>query len=82
MGQVVLLQPATLEAQFVHVAIDDSRARKILGYVFTLAPFVNLRPLIYRTRYRPQWEMAQIIRYTVDELESGRTARKHGLQLA
>lgn len=31
------------------------------------------------TRYRPQWEMAQSIRYTVDELESGRVEKRHGL---
>lgn len=36
MGTAVYLQPATLKA-FEDVVIDDSRARKVLGYVCLLA---------------------------------------------
>ncbi|KAF8073836.1 hypothetical protein FPV67DRAFT_1409535 [Lyophyllum atratum] len=60
-GQLVYLQPSTLE-YLNHITLDDSRARKILGY-------------------RPQWSIAQCIRYTVDEVESGKTGATHGLQL-
>ncbi|KAF8895442.1 hypothetical protein BD779DRAFT_1499586 [Infundibulicybe gibba] len=31
--------------------------------------------------YQPQWETAQCVRYAVDEVQLGRTNRKHGLQL-
>ncbi|KAF7978498.1 hypothetical protein HWV62_45649 [Athelia sp. TMB] len=60
-GQLLLLQPATFE-YWLDVVIDDSRARKLLGY-------------------RPQWDTVQVIKYTVDELESGRAQEGHGLEL-
>jgi len=62
MGQLVYLQPMTMEYTCNDFAIEDSRARKILGY-------------------RPQWSMAQCIRYTVDNIESGMARGGHGLQL-
>jgi hypothetical protein len=36
MGEAIYLQPATLE-YMRDVVIDDSRARKVLGYVFCRA---------------------------------------------
>ncbi|KAF9468585.1 hypothetical protein BDZ94DRAFT_1245763 [Collybia nuda] len=61
MGQIVYLQPATFE-YWSDIVIDDSRARKVLGYY-------------------PQWGTAQCIRYTVDEVQSGKAGTSHGLQL-
>jgi len=61
MGQLIYIQPATLE-YLRDVVIDDSRARKMIGY-------------------KPQWEAAQTMKYTVDELDSGGIAVRHGLQL-
>ncbi|KIM89269.1 hypothetical protein PILCRDRAFT_218982 [Piloderma croceum F 1598] len=61
MGQLVYMQPSTLE-YMRDIVIDDSRAQKILGY-------------------RPQWSTVQCIRYTVDEMQSGRAREGHGLQL-
>ncbi|KAI0304366.1 hypothetical protein B0F90DRAFT_1809207 [Multifurca ochricompacta] len=64
MGELIYLQPATLE-YMRDVVIDDSRARKMIGY-------------------RPQWQTAQVMKYTVDQLESGngKTDIRHGLQLS
>ncbi|TFY68576.1 hypothetical protein EVG20_g3501 [Dentipellis fragilis] len=31
--------------------------------------------------YRPQWRTAQIVKYTVDQIESGKAPASHGLQL-
>ncbi|KAH9042074.1 hypothetical protein EDB85DRAFT_1917734 [Lactarius pseudohatsudake] len=50
MGQLIYIQPATLE-YMRDVVIDDSRARKMIGY-------------------KPQWETAQTMKYTVDQLGS------------
>ncbi|KIJ13024.1 hypothetical protein PAXINDRAFT_136533 [Paxillus involutus ATCC 200175] len=61
MGEGVYLQPATLEFM-ADITIDDSRARKVLGYM-------------------PKWAPEQWIKYTVDEVSSGRTHSGHGLQL-
>ncbi|KAI0250751.1 hypothetical protein BJV78DRAFT_1127403 [Lactifluus subvellereus] len=60
-GELVYLQPATLQ-YMRDVVIDDSRARKMIGY-------------------KPQWQTTQIMKYTVDQLESGKTDVRHGLQL-
>ncbi|KAJ7471288.1 hypothetical protein B0H11DRAFT_1730365 [Mycena galericulata] len=62
LGPAVFLQPATMDGQLVDLIIDDSRARKILGY-------------------RPQWDIAQCIRYSVDEIQSGNVAAEHGLKV-
>ncbi|KAJ7715726.1 hypothetical protein DFH07DRAFT_762708 [Mycena maculata] len=62
LGPAVFLQPATLDGQLVDVIVDDSRARKILGY-------------------RPQWDVGQCIRYSVDEIQSGNVAAEHGLKV-
>ncbi|KAJ7083654.1 hypothetical protein B0H15DRAFT_850289 [Mycena belliarum] len=62
LGSAVFLQPATLDGQMVDVIIDDSRARKVLGY-------------------RPQWDLAQSIRYSVDEIQSGNVVADHGLKV-
>lgn len=61
MGKLIYIQPATLE-YMRDVVIDDSRARKMIGY-------------------KPQWETAQTIKYTVDQLGSGGIGVHHGLQL-
>ncbi|KAN0125495.1 hypothetical protein V8E53_015465 [Lactarius tabidus] len=62
MGELVYIQPATLE-YLKDVVIDDSRARKMIGY-------------------KPQWDAAQTMKYTVDQLGSGEIAVRHGLQLS
>ncbi|KAF7303709.1 3Beta-HSD domain-containing protein [Mycena indigotica] len=62
LGAAVFLQPSTLDVQLIDVAIDDSRARKLL-------------------RYRPQWDILQAIRYSVDEIQSGTVAAEHGLRV-
>ncbi|KAF8218265.1 hypothetical protein K438DRAFT_1953084 [Mycena galopus ATCC 62051] len=61
LGPAIFLQPATLEGQLLDLIIDDSRARKVLGY-------------------QPQWDVAQAIRYSVDEVQSGNVAAEHGLK--
>ncbi|THH03532.1 hypothetical protein EW146_g10422 [Bondarzewia mesenterica] len=61
MSEYIYLQPTTLE-YMRDVVIDDSRARKLIGY-------------------RPQWQTAQVIKYVVHEVESGKTTGQHGLQL-
>ncbi|KAJ7919011.1 hypothetical protein B0H13DRAFT_2320919 [Mycena leptocephala] len=60
LGSAVFLQPAMLDGQMIDLIIDDSRARKLLGY-------------------QPQWDVAQAIRYSVDEIQSGNVAAVHGL---
>ncbi|KAJ7654802.1 hypothetical protein B0H17DRAFT_1338214 [Mycena rosella] len=62
LGPAVFLQPATLDGQLIDLIIDDSRARKLLGY-------------------RPQWDVAQCIRYSVDEIQSGNVVADHGLKV-
>ncbi|KAJ7621089.1 hypothetical protein FB45DRAFT_928310 [Roridomyces roridus] len=62
LGSAVFLQPATLDGQLIDLIIDDSRARKVLGY-------------------RPLWDMAQSIRYSVDEIQSGSVPATHGLKV-
>ncbi|KAJ7198825.1 hypothetical protein GGX14DRAFT_665342 [Mycena pura] len=61
LGPAVFLQPGTLDVQLCDNIIDDSRARKVLGY-------------------QPQWDTAQAIRYSVDEIQSGNAAADHGLK--
>ncbi|KAI0050382.1 NAD(P)-binding protein [Auriscalpium vulgare] len=60
MGNVTFLQPVTLD-YMRDVVIDDSRARKLIGY-------------------RPQWQAAQVMKYTVDQLRSGKASMQHGLK--
>ncbi|KAJ6535930.1 hypothetical protein DFH09DRAFT_97900 [Mycena vulgaris] len=62
LGPAVFLQPATLDGQLIDLIIDDSRARKLLGY-------------------QPQWDVAQCIRYSVDEIQSGNVVADHGLKV-
>ncbi|KAJ7148658.1 hypothetical protein C8R43DRAFT_1068723 [Mycena crocata] len=62
LGPAVFLQPATLDGQLIDLIIDDSRARKVLGY-------------------KPQWDIAQCIRYSVDEIQSGNVPADHGLKV-
>ncbi|KAJ7284438.1 hypothetical protein C8J57DRAFT_1431926 [Mycena rebaudengoi] len=62
MGPGVFLQPSTLDGQLVDMIIDDSRARRVLGY-------------------EPQWDMAQSIRNTVEEVQSGKVPASHGLKV-
>ncbi|KAF7377801.1 3Beta-HSD domain-containing protein [Mycena sanguinolenta] len=62
LGPAIFLQPATLEGQLIDLIIDDSRARKVLGY-------------------HPQWDVAQAIRYSVDEIQSGNAVAEHGLKV-
>ncbi|TFK74773.1 NAD(P)-binding protein [Pluteus cervinus] len=61
MGQLSMVQP-TMFDYMVDVVIDDSRARKVLGY-------------------QPQWETTQTIRWAVEEVESGSSGDRHGLEL-
>ncbi|KAI0057813.1 NAD(P)-binding protein [Artomyces pyxidatus] len=60
MGDMIFLQPATLD-YMRDVVIDDSRARKMIGY-------------------RPQWQTAQVMKYTVDQIESGKVPARHGVK--
>ncbi|KAJ7856690.1 hypothetical protein B0H14DRAFT_2752439 [Mycena olivaceomarginata] len=62
LGSAIFLQPAMLEGQLIDLIIDDSRARKVLGY-------------------QPQWDVAQAIRYSVEEIQSGNVAAEHGLKV-
>lgn len=80
MGQLVLLQPGTFRNQLLHSVIDDSRARKVLGYARNCG-HQEFSTDFLLTRYRPQWETAQTIRYSVDEVESGKVEKMHALQL-
>ena len=83
MGQLVYLQPSTLE-YMRDVVVDDSRAQKILGSVIIQRPgclYLRLMLYVFDSRYRPQWSTVQCIRYTVDEMQSGRAREGHGLQL-
>jgi hypothetical protein len=80
-GQLVFLQPETI-SYLRDTVIDDSRARKLIGY-----RHIILQKLILNTdvrtlgnSYKPQWQTAQIMKYTVDQLESGKTNGLHGLQ--
>jgi hypothetical protein len=76
------MQPATLD-YLRDAVIDDSRARKMIGY-----RHIILQNLILNTdvrtlgnSYKPQWQMAQIMKYTVDQLETGQTNGQHGLKM-
>jgi hypothetical protein len=81
-GQLVYLQPATLQ-YLRDVVIDDSRARKMIGYwsnfLMQICYFYTDGHL--ENSYKPQWQTAQIMKYTVDQLESGKTDGRHGLQV-
>jgi hypothetical protein len=81
-GQLVYMQPATLD-YLRDAVIDDSRARKMIGY-----RHIILHNLILNTdvrtlgnSYKPQWQTAQIMKYTVDQLETGQTNGQHGLEM-
>lgn len=76
LGSAVFLQPATLDGQMIDLIIDDSRARKLLRCVYF--SFCRTKNSI-SVRYQPQWDVAQAIRYSVDEIQSGNVAAVHGL---
>jgi hypothetical protein len=81
LGLLVYIQPVTL-GYLNHISIDDSRARKVLGCVSLFhLHFSLLMGPVKNSRYQAQWGTAQAIRYTVDEVQSGRTGATHGLQL-
>lgn len=87
MNEKVYLQPATLD-YMRDVVIDDSRARRKIGWVsFFICLFsshcscalcTDMEHWYMRcdlSRYRPLWETVQIIKYAVDQVESGRVRR-------
>lgn len=81
LGPAVFLQPAMLEGQLIDLIIDDSRAQKVLGCVpstlWHKCSIINPSD----ARYRPQWDVAQCIRYSVDEIQSGNVPADHGLKV-
>jgi hypothetical protein len=81
-GQLAHLQPATLN-YLRDVVIDDSRARKLIGYRHIILQnlILNTDVLTLGNSYKPQWQTAQVMKYTVDQLESGKTNGRHGLQM-
>jgi len=81
-GQLVYLQPSTFE-YMCDIMIDDSRARKVLRSVTVSRhkDYMCLMHYMPDARYRPQWCTVQCIRYTVDEMQSGKAREGHGLQL-
>lgn len=82
MGELQYLQPSTFQ-YMTDITIDDSRAREILGCVlqWTFEYFQQTDHYPTHSRYRPQWSTIQCIKYTVDEVQSGKAREGHGLQL-
>jgi hypothetical protein len=80
MGQLIYIQPTTLE-YMRDVVIDDLRARKMIGFV-PLSKRSTVALTDKSNRYNPQWETAQTMKYTVDQMGYRGNDLRHGLQLS